>query len=55
VLQLLKPKSLEPGLCNKRSHTMRSPGVAVKNSPHSPQPEKAPSSSEDPAQLKINK
>ena len=34
--QLLKPAHLEPMLCNKRSHPMRSPHTATKSSPCSP-------------------
>ena len=41
VPQLLKPTRLEPMLCSKRSHPMRSPRTATKSSPRSPQLEKA--------------
>ena len=32
VLQLLKPKSLEPVLCKREATTMRSPHIAMKSS-----------------------
>ena len=39
--QLQKPACLEPVLCNKRSHLMRSLHTATKSSPRSPQLERA--------------
>ena len=39
--QLLKPVGLEPMLCNKRSHPMRSPCTATNSSPRLPQLEKS--------------
>ena len=41
IPQLLKPWCLESMLCNKRSHTMRSPWIARKSSPCSLQLERA--------------
>ena len=42
MLQLLKAACLEPMLCNKRSHPMRSPHTKTKSSPRSPQLQKSP-------------
>ena len=55
VPRLLKPVHLEPVLCNKRSHPMRSPCTATKSSPRSPQLEKSVRSNKDPTQPKIKK
>ena len=41
VLQLLKATCLEPMLCNKRSHPMRSPHTSTRPSPRSPKLEKS--------------
>ena len=51
--QLLKSLCLGPVLCNK-SHSMRNPCTAMKNSLCSLQLQKACTSSEDPVQSKIN-
>ena len=55
--QLLKPTRLEPVLCNKRSHPMRSPCTATTSSPRSLQLEKACAQQRRPnaAKNKINK
>ena len=41
MLQLLKPVSLEPTLCNKRSHRNEKPVRCKEEQPRSPQLEKA--------------
>ena len=48
--------ALEPALCNTRSHGHEKPvGHKQQGSPHSPQLQRSPCRSEDPAQPKVNK
>ena len=53
--QPLKPGSLEPMLCNKRSHCQEKPVQHGQSSPCSLQPEKGLCSDKDPVQPNISK
>ena len=50
-LQLLKPMHSRIRALQREATTVRSLSTATKNSPHSPQLEKSPSSNKEPAQL----